>query len=210
MVWTQSLGSRIELLSMDPHFQDITIGLYQRSRGGAPEYLVHSYSGVMGTRERLDFLIQAMAALGDLVLENGWLHFPCGVGHQLAVRRVFLEACKIPPGADLTPKPLTIFDKKTEHTITATSLTPGLYEVSADAPQDKSASRVDNITSGLKKLAEIEFVAGEPHRVMFACRWPHDALIGLLLPRALNVRAVLREEEMAASRGTLVAPSAQK
>jgi hypothetical protein len=85
-----------------------------------------------------------------------------------------------------------------------------LYEVSTDGPRDKSASRVDNITGGLKKLAEIEFVAGEPHRVKFACGWPHDALIGVLLPRALNVRAVIREEEMAASRGMLVAPSAQK
>ena len=46
--------------------------------------------------------------------------------------------------------------------------------------------------------------------MQFVCAWPHDALMGLLLPRALNVRAVLREEEMAASRGTLVAPSAQK
>ena len=85
-----------------------------------------------------------------------------------------------------------------------------LYEVSTDDPQDKSAARIDAITGGLKKLAEIEFVDGEPHRVKFACGSPHDALIGLLLPRALNVRAVLREEEMAASRGTLVAPSAQK
>jgi hypothetical protein len=207
---TLDLGSRIELVSMDPHFRDITIGLYEQRRGAAPEYLIHSYSGLPGTRERLDFLTQAMAVLGGLTVSGGRLQFPCGVGHQLAVRRVFLEACKLSPGAALAPKPLSVLDKKLDRTITVTSLKPGLYEVSTDGPQDKSASRVDNITGGLKKLAEIEFVDGEPHRVKFACGSPHDALIGLLLPRALNVRAVLREAEMAASRGMLVAPSAQK
>jgi hypothetical protein len=35
-------------------------------------------------------------------------------------------------------------------------------------------------------------------------------LVALLLPRALNVRAILREEEDAGSRGMLVAPSQQK
>jgi hypothetical protein len=210
MGFTLDLGRRIELVSMDPHFRDITIGLYEQRRGGAPEYLIHSYSGLEGTRQRLDFLVQAMAVLGGLTTAGGWLRFPCGAGHHLAVRRVFLEACKIPPGAELAPKPLAVLDKKLDRTITVTSLKPGLYEVSTDGPQDKSASRIDSITGGLKKLAEIEFVAGEPYRVKFVCEWPHDALVGLLLPRALNVRAVLREEEMAASRGMLVAPSAQK
>jgi hypothetical protein len=207
---TLDLGRRVDLVSMDPHFRDITIGLYERYRDGVPEYLVHSYSGFEGVRQRLDFLVQAMATLGALDLSGGWLRFPCGARHQLAIRRVFLEACKIPTGAAVEPKPLTVLDKKLDRTITVTSSQPGLYEVSADAPQEKSAARVDAITGGLKKLAEIEFVDGQPHRVKFACEQPHDALIGLLLPRALNVRAVLREEEMAASRGTLAAPSAQK
>ncbi|HTM47294.1 MAG TPA: hypothetical protein VL285_01340 [Bryobacteraceae bacterium] len=207
---TLDLGRRIELLSMDPHFHDIAIGLYEQRHEGLPQYLVHSYSSLDGTRQRLDFLIRAMATLGGLEVSNGWLRFPCGAGHQLAVRRVFLEACKLAPASALAPRPLAVLDKKLERTITVTSLEPGVYQVSADGPADKSASRIEAVTGGLKKLAEIEFVAGEPHRVQFVCAWPHDALMGLLLPRALNVRAVLREEEMAASRGTLVAPSAQK
>jgi hypothetical protein len=46
--------------------------------------------------------------------------------------------------------------------------------------------------------------------VGFACGHEHDALIGMLLPRALNLRAAMREQEEAMSRGMLVAPSAQK
>jgi hypothetical protein len=35
-------------------------------------------------------------------------------------------------------------------------------------------------------------------------------MVGLLLPRVLNVRAILREEETTATRGMLLAPSQQK
>ena len=61
--------------------------------------------------------------------------------------------------------------------------------------------------NGLRKLAEME---DRGDILAFSCGQSHDPLIGLLLPRALNVRATLREEEAAATRGVLVAPSAQK
>lgn len=207
---TVDLGSRIELVSMDPHFHEISIGLYERQQESVPEYLVHSYSTLNGVRERLDFLIRAMKVLGGMTGNGESLRFPCGTGHRLAVRRVFLESCKLSIGADLVQRPVTALDKKLNSTITVTSLSPGLYEVSADGLQGGSTSRIESITNGLKKLAQIEFVPGEPRQVKFSCGWDHDALIGLLLPIAFNVRAALREEETAASRGMLVAPSAQK
>jgi hypothetical protein len=207
---TLDLGSRIELVSMDPHFHDVSIGLYQRLQDSDPEYLVHSYSRLNGVRERLDFLIRAMKVLGGMTRDGESLRFPCRTGHRLAIRRVFLESCKLSTSADLVQRPLTALDKKLNCTITVTSLSPGVYELSADELQGNSASRIESVTNGFKKLAQIEFVAGKPHQVKFSCGWPHDALIGLLLPSALNVRAAQREEEMATSRGMLVAPSAQK
>jgi hypothetical protein len=97
---------------------------------------------------------------------------------------------------------LTIFDKKSEQKITVEPLGNGRYRVEADGP------RKDAISGGLKKLGELE--EPEPGVLAFPCGQSHDALVGLLLPRALNVRAILREEESAATRGVLVAPSAQK
>ena len=44
----------------------------------------------------------------------------------------------------------------------------------------------------------------------FPCKTPHDALIGMLLFRAQNVRAAMQEEEMASARGMLASPSQQK
>ena len=59
------------------------------------------------------------------------------------------------------------------------------------------------------KLAEMDEVSGTLDQVVFPCGQVHDALVGLLLVRAPNVRAVLREQEAVASRGVLAAPSQQ-
>ena len=66
MSQTTDLGTRIELVSMDPHFQDITIGLYEQEHDGKPYYLVHTYSTKDGATERISFLINTMKTLGGL------------------------------------------------------------------------------------------------------------------------------------------------
>ena len=207
---TLELGRRIELVSMDPHCSDITIGLYEQAAGGGPEYVIHSYSGLPEAAARLDAIRRAMQILGGTELCEGRLRFSCGARHLLAMRRTFLEACKLAPAAVGVPRPLAVLDKKLDREVKVRSLGEGLYELAAEGPAESSASRLESITGGYRKLAEVESVPDAPHRFRFACGQPHDALVGLLLPRALNVRAILREQEMAASRGTLVAPSAQK
>jgi hypothetical protein len=210
MASTLDLGRRIELVSMDPHCSNITIGLYEQPGGNGPEYVVHSYSGRPESQARLEFIRRAMQVLGGLELCQGRLRFPCAAKHQLAVRRTFLEACKQAPDAAVSPRPAAILDKKLNGTVSAHSLGDGIYELASDGPPDASSARLEAIAGGYRKLAETETVEGERHRFRFACGQAHDALIGLLLPRALNVRAALREQEMAAARGTLLAPSAQK
>jgi hypothetical protein len=204
---TLDLGRRIELVSMDPHFHNISIALYERE---AHTYLVHSYSRLEGTAARLGFIRGAMQAIAALDSADGALRFSCGAAHRAAIRRAFLEACKLAPDSTSEPKPMSILDKKSGLTVRALSLGSGLYEISADGSREQWATRVEAIAAGLKKLAEMEFCPGDACRLSFSCGQPHDALVALLLPRALNVRAALREEEMAASRGVLVAPSAQQ
>ncbi len=209
------LGERVELVSMDPHFHDISIALYRCSgEGGASCYLVHSYSGKEGAAERLAFVMRAMAVMGGMGPapgQPGRLAFACGAEHRAAVKRLFLEACKKAPGSDVEALPMSIYDKKNDFTISATNIGGGAYRLAADvgAADDKVARRVDGVTRGLIKLAEME--PGEaPGEARFACGTAHDELVGLLLGRALNVRAAMREAEAAAARGVLAAPSAQQ
>ena len=213
------LGERMELVSMDPHFHDISISLYRETgEGGASGFLTHSYSGKEGAAGRLAFVMRAMAAMGGMGPAPGQpdrLAFACGSEHRAAVKRLFLEACKKATGSEVRVLPMSIYDKKNDLTIDATATGAGGYRLAAsrgdggDTADDKVTRRVDGVTRGLIKLAEMESGA-ELGEARFACGSAHDELVGLLLGRALNVRAAMREAEAAATRGVLSAPSAQQ
>lgn len=191
---TLDLGRRVELVSMDPHCHDISIALYLSGH----RYRVHTYSGRESAQHRVAFLAAAMASLGEMTAGHGELQHPCGHTHLAATRRLFLTAAKLPTAPELPkPYPLETLDRKSGKPIAAIPHGNGVYEVPTESP----------VHNGLRKLAELE---PRGTYLAFPCGQSHDALIGLLLPRALNVRAILREEEAAATRGVLVAPSAQK
>jgi hypothetical protein len=204
------IGKRIELVPMDSHFHDITIALYQQGQDENPLFLVHTYSQMEGAQGRIQSVVEAMAHLGNLVVDaNGLLEFPCGAAHQLACRRAFLESCKLPSNDSAEPRALQILDKKSGVTITVTSLGDGIYQVKADGEGRRADRRISAIAGGLIKLGEMDEVDGTLDKIAFPCGHSHDALLALLLIRAPNVRAIVREQEMAATRGILAAPSQQ-
>ena len=101
---------------------------------------------------------------------------------------------------------MSIFDKKAGCTIAVSSLGEGAYQIAAE--EEGKDRRVSAITGGLIKLGQMEDQAAD--RVAFSCGHAHDALLGLLLVRAPNVRAAMREQEQDSSRGMLSAPSQQE
>ena len=203
----QLLGRRVELLPMDRHFEEISVALYCEV-DRAPVYRVHSYSQKVGTAERLSFIRDAMAVLGDLEGSgDAQLRFSCGHPHEVAVKRVFLEACKLETGADLTARPSETLDKKSGLTMIVQPDDDGIYKVAATGDGKNADRRMKVVAGGLAQLGEMEAV--DDTSVRFPCGARHDALVGLLLVRAPNVRAILREDEAQASRGVLAAPSQQ-
>jgi hypothetical protein len=206
----ESVWNRVELVPMDPHCSEISVALYRQDGNDGPVGLVHTYSSKPGAAERVSFLASAMGVLGGLERADGaqLVRFPCRGWHNAAAKRLFLEACKLDPSTPLAPRAMEILDRKTGQGIRIEPLGAGTYRVAADDVAEDAASRAPAIANGLAKLGELT-PADEPTVVSFPCGHDHDALVALLLPRALNVRAVLREEETTASRGVLVAPSAQ-
>ena len=210
------IGMRIELVPMDGHFSDITVALYRQATADGHIFLLHTYSCHEGASRRIERIAETVAALGGLEpTSQGRLRFPCGAEHNLAVRRAFLEACKHDPSAPLAALPMTTRDRKSGLTIEVDSLGDGQYRVrsSGDDPEGQAARRVGVIVNGLLKLGEmrrVEDARGMTEDcVAFECGCAHDALTGLLLLRAPNVRAIVREQEAMAARGTLSAPSAR-
>lgn len=206
---TLDLGRRIEIVPMDVRFHDITVALNCQLHNEAPTFVVHTYSRIEGFKDRIASIVNAMQVLGGMELtSDGRLQFSCKEGHELACRRVFLEACKFSSNEPIEPRPLSILDKKSGLNITIASAGAGVYDVGADGDAKGKERRISAIAGGLIKLGQM--VDEKVDRISFACGQPHDALVGLLLVRAPNVRAIMREQETASSRGVLSAPSQQE
>lgn len=198
---------------MDPHCHDITIGLYEHADDkGRPLYVIHSYGHQGDVAKRLAFIASAMVRIGGMQLVEGSVNqarWPCGELHLAAAKRLFLEACKLSKPEELVEKPASLQDAKLGGSVSVVAKSNGRYELAAAANGADTEARLKAICAGYLKLAEMERWEESETGVRFACGTSHDALMKLLLFRAMNARAALREQEMMASRGILAAPSAQ-
>ena len=207
----KSIGRRIELVAMDGHCRDITLGLYEQAAGDGTLFLVHTYSSREGASDRARFVSRAMAVLGGMELQDDekTLRFRCGRPHRVACKRIFLEAAKLASGTALEPRPLEIFDRRKRTTIQVAGMGEGEYLARTAGYVGTQDRRAAVAVLGLVKLGDMEQVPDTSDRVRFGCGTHHDAAVGLLLTRALEVRAALREIESRAARGVLAAPSSQ-
>lgn len=206
------LGRRIELCSMDRHCHDISLGLYQQEEGDGPRFLVHTYNAIPEAATRAEFLRQALERMAGLVPCQDaaeCLRFDCGSTHARALKRTFLDLCKLENGDSLDPKPLTAFDKKADGELTARMLGDGAYEIVSEDGSETGQKRAVALAKGFAKLCEMEWTEAAPTRVSFSCGADHEKLVGFLMFRAQNVRAAMKDEELAAARGVLTAPSQQ-
>lgn len=207
---TLDLGLRVDLLSMDPHFHDISIAIHRSEDRKSTSYLLNSYSMRDGTYDRLLLLAHAMRSLGGMRTAGSnqlSLQFACGQSHETALKRLFVEACKVTPGTEITPRPLWVLDKKNDLTINVEALGNGRYRCIGDRNGAREERRVASIAAGLGKLADLDVNATD---TSFTCGAEHHEIVALLLTRALNVRGALREQENAANRGVLSSPSQQR
>src|SRR6476659_2016756 len=126
---------RVELVPMDAHCGDISLGLYHTKDGERDVGLVYSYSGRPEAAGRVSYVAEAMRVLGGLAPAEGnaaLIHFSCGTWHPLAAKRLFLEATKHDPLQPLAPRPLAVPDTRTEQTIELEPIGSGAYRVRAE------------------------------------------------------------------------------
>lgn len=196
---------------MDSNFNDISVAFYVSETDNGTVGTVHSYSSKDGTPARLAEIAGHLATIGGMEqpTDAPQVRFACGEWHGAAAKRLFVEAVKLKPGEDGSPRPLELPDSRTEQTIKVESRGEGVYEIVAENVAEGERSRAGAIGKAIAKLAQLDFDE-ERNLVTFPCKSNHDALLGLLLVRAQNLRQVLREEEMQAGRGVLSAPGSNE
>jgi hypothetical protein len=101
-----------------------------------------------------------------------------------------------------------VFDKKAGCELEAVCLGEGKSRIQAASDTDAAARRTVALARGFARLCEMQLLEDE-RTVQFPCGMDHDPLIGMLMYRAQNVRASLREYESTAGRGVLAPPSQQ-
>lgn len=185
------LGRCIELISMDPHFNDISVGLFLKER----TLTVWSYSTIPGVEARLEKIRDRMVALGDLERAEGSPNqatVPVGDILIQPMKFMFREAVEKDPD-QLPSGPIEAADNKSTLTFVvegAQQDSAYVYTVIAQGEHPRASSRIRATVGGFMRYGECERVSPESFRFPDGQR--HDGFVRLLLPYARNVSAVER------------------
>lgn len=201
-------GRCVELVSMDPHFHDITIGLYEKDG----LLTVWTYSKRVGVEDRIERIRDQLCNLGGLVAVAGsrnQVRFPCGELHSRPLKFLMPQAVEKDPNFSHPTGEMVLRDTRSPLTLKLTphhSENRWVYQVSAQGEARNAPFRLRAITMGFRKYGEME-QAGNLG-VSFNCGHRHEPLVRLLFPFSRNISAVENMLESSAQRGQLTTGTA--
>ena len=195
---TEKYGRCIELISMDPFFNEITVGLFLKG----PLMTVHSYSSKKGVNKRLNQIRDRIVEVsGALSIDSSPIQatFPCKLLDgccSSSLRFVLKEAVMKDSVKDLS-KGIVCKDLRSDMMLKvegSSSENGYVYKVSGDGNSDKPEIRYRAVTNGLIKYGRFNRV--DNFSFTLECGNRNDNIINLLLPLARNISAT--EESLAA------------
>ena len=186
----ERFGRCLELVPMDPNFQNISVGLYVKDG----ICTVWSFSGKPGTAARLERIRDQLVALGGMepVAGSGnQARFGCGYLHERPVK--FLMSQAVGKAPDFAPPQgeMSIKDSRSPLTIRVEGYQQGdrwVYRVSGEGDAPNPAMRLRMVVAGFLRYGEMDKVSDT--EVAFPCGQRHDALMRLLLPYSRNISSV--------------------
>ncbi len=199
----EEYGKCLELVSMDPHFHGISIGLYLKDG----VCTLWSYSSKPGLEERIAAIRDQFVALGGLTPiddTHNQVKFLCGHLHLRAIR--FLLAQAVGKSPDFSPEGdgLSIRDTRTKLTLSVAGRESAgrcVYEISATGEAPSIPARLRLVVAGFVRYGEMEKVGDA--EVAFPCGQRHDRLMGILMPYSRNISAVENMIEADSLRGQM-------
>ena len=191
--------TRVELVSMDGQCDDITIALYRQDTPDGAIGIVHSYSSAPGAPERVRSshgpCARSASSRRPATIRRR-SRSPAAPGTPPIARRLFLEAVKVDQREPVEPRPLAA--PRPEDRPDDRGRAAGRRRPTASRARRRRRRAEPGARRGARP-AQARRAAGRRRRAdrrRFPCGADHDALVGLLLPRAVNVRPALREEEL--------------
>ncbi|MBM01227.1 MAG: hypothetical protein CL762_00695 [Chloroflexi bacterium] len=194
----EKYGRCIELISMDPFFNDITVGLFFKE----PNITVFSYSNLDGVSDRLKQIRDRIVNVSGAMPHKDNPHqatFICGMKEGCCsdpLRFVLKEAVTKDRDLDLS-KGIICKDLRSEMMIKVNyedNSNGKIYTVSGDDNTEKPIIRYRAIANGLIKYGAFERVDNFSFKLN--CNQRNDKIVNLLLPLARNISAT--EESLAA------------
>jgi hypothetical protein len=186
----QRYGTCLELVSMDPNFHDITVGLYTKNRIAT----LWTFSRKPGVEDRIREIRDQVIALGGLLPVEGThdqASFPCPDVHERPVKFMLRRAVERPPDYSHPEGAISVKDLRSPLMLRLEgSEVDGrwVYRVDADGEAPNRSARLRAVTAGLVRYGEMEKVSDT--EATFKCGYRHDELTRIVLPMARNVSKV--------------------
>ena len=196
-------GKCMELISMDPNFHEITVGLYVKDGIGT----VWTFSGKPGVEKRVEEIRDQLVELGGMVPvkdTHNQAKFPDGEMYDRPLRFLLRQAVEKPYGTRHPEGRIEIKDLRSPLQIIATPEEiegRWIYRVTAEGEYKNPKMRVRAVTQGFVRYGEMEKV--DVDAVTFPHGGRRDELIRLVLPYARNVTGTADMLEAEALRGQM-------
>ena len=197
------IGKCLELIPMDPHFKDISVGLYEKDN----IFTVWTYSQIEGVDDRIAQIRDQLVKLGGVASVDGshnqfWL--PCKFAHNRALRFLLSLAVERPSDYTLDEGQIRIKDTKSPVMLNAVAKKvegKWLYEISAEGEEKYVRIRQRASTAGFVRYGEM--IKINDSEVKFPCDKRHDELVRIILPYSRNVSQVEDSLEADSMRGQM-------
>ena len=186
----EKYGNCLELVSMDPNFENISVGLYMKDG----VCTIWTFSSKAGVSARIEQIRDQLVALGGVEAVEGTtnqVRFACGELHERAIK--FLMSQAVGKAPDFAPPQgeMAIKDSRSPLTIKVAGAAQDdqyVYAVSAEGDAPNPAVRLRMVVAGFLRYGEMEKVGDV--EVAFPCGERHDALMRLLMPYSRNISSV--------------------
>ena len=186
----EKYGNCLELVSMDPNFENISVGLYMKDG----VCTIWTFSSKAGVSARIEQIRDQLVALGGVEAVEGTtnqVRFACGELHERAIK--FLMSQAVGKAPDFAPPhgEMAIKDSRSPLTIKVSGAAQDdqyVYAVSAEGDAPNPAVRLRMVVAGFLRYGEMEKVGDV--EVAFPCGERHDALMRLLMPYSRNISSV--------------------